>query len=172
MLIRRLAFCFSSSWRFSPRTARSQLWRTDERRQKKWMNECMMNGNGLSVCRSREAERVEIKRESERIWRMGGMRGMPGILLLKGVLTLFLPLHTHTDVYTPAAVPKNKADMHMKMVSVSARFFLANPESDCHCQRRKWKGVGVNATPCGAVALSAANDCHTWHDSKRMIKYV
>lgn len=51
------------------------------------------------------------------------MRGMPRVLSFF-FFYCFPRKYTHIDVYTlAAAVPKIRADMHMKMVSAGARFF-------------------------------------------------
>lgn len=110
------------------------------------MNECVMNGNGTSVCRSREAERLKMKRERIRedvrkARAEGENRGMPGILLLREsslAPSLLSPtlFHTLTDVYTLAAMPRSRADMHMRMLSVPTHFFPSDPECDSHCPGR------------------------------------
>ncbi len=71
------------------------------------MNECVMNGNGMSVCRSREEERLKMKR-GRRIRedvrrRGGGRRGIPGILLLREsslACVLLSPTLFHTGTHT------------------------------------------------------------------------
>jgi len=96
----------------------------------KEMNECVMNGNGTSVCRSREAERLKMKRGRirEDVRRAeGDNRGMPSILLLREsslAPSLLSPTLFHTGSHTHRRCNAKKQSRYVYEDAFSASQFF------------------------------------------------
>ncbi len=128
MLINRVAFCFSSSLNAVPSGPWRCLALEYRRMRAEEMNECVMNGNGTSVCRSREEERLKMKRGRrirEDVRRGGGCPvfcfwGSPRLLVFYCLPHYFTPAHTRIDIYALITMQRSRADVRKTMLSVPA----------------------------------------------------
>lgn len=102
MLINRVAFCISSSLNAVPSGPWRCLALEYRRMRAEEMNECVMNGNGTSVCRSREVERLKMKRGKIREdVRTGRAEGDARYSASEGVLVFLMsPTLFHTGTHT------------------------------------------------------------------------